>query len=81
MQKEGYRDAIRGTASIKVGVTAAGNIAQTGDTVTGQKRINFVMANADNALAQNQALAEIFIGFVGGIGNRNSQEFKVTWGV
>lgn len=81
MQKEGYRDAIRGTASMKVGVTSAGNIAQTGDTVTGQKRINFVMANADNALTQNQTLAEIFIGFVGGTGNRNSQEFKVTWGV
>lgn len=81
MQKEGYKNAIRGTASMKVGVDSAGNIAQTGDTVTGSKRINFTIANADNALVQNQQLAEIFIGFIGGSGDRLSQEFKVTWGV
>lgn len=81
MQKEGYRDAIRGTASIKVGVDSAGNIAQAGDTVTGQKRISFTAANADNNLTRNQELVELFIGFVGGTGNRQSQEFKVAWGV
>lgn len=80
MVKIGYKDALQGTASVKVNINADGNIAQDGDTIVGTKTFNFTTTNADNSLEQNESVTKLFIAtFLGGSYLPATQTFKVTW--
>lgn len=77
--KQGYKDAIRGTTSSKVPITADGNIAQSSEEISGTKRFNFRFANAENGLNDNSKLLNIFLGFVGGSIETGTNEMSVKW--
>lgn len=83
LDKEGYITAHRGTTKVKVAINENGDIASEDDVVAGSRYYSVNQVNASNNLADNQAILELFLGFVGASGSSDqaSNKMTVTWGV
>lgn len=80
LAKEGYEPAIQGITTAAIDATADGMIAGEDDTPAGTKRLAIRVANAENSLAQNNELLNIFISICGAQRQNESNKFQVTWG-
>lgn len=81
LEKTGYINAQRGTTRQKVFTNEDGNIAMEGDTHKGYKYINVNQVNAGNNLADNAAVIDVFLGFVGASTDSLSNTMTVKWSV
>ena len=54
------------TVGMRADITAAGNIAQSGDTAKGSKQINIVGIKKNATLAESEKVFEKFVGTIGG---------------
>lgn len=81
MFKAGYKNALRGTAMVKIDLNEQGQIAQSEEVAVATKTFNLNVANADNDLAANEKLTALFIGWVGGTQHNATQKMRVTWEV
>ena len=83
MEKTGYKEAYRGTASAGVNIDKNGNIiGSSGETAAGTKTLTFNMVNADNNLAENQAFVDIFINqILSSTYQPGTQKLRVNWEV
>ena len=81
MTKTGYKNAIRGTAMVKVDLDANGNIAVDDEVAVSTKTINFTVTNADNDLTANETFTNLFLDWVGANAQNSTQKFRVTWEV
>lgn len=78
LDKLGYKGANQGTTKIPVAINANGYIAQSGDTAAGTKMISINKVSADNSKMDNNAVADFFIGMLGGRFDSNNT-MSVTW--
>lgn len=82
MVKQGYREAYRGTAAVKVALNSEGNIAQSGETVAGTKKYQVSQVNAANGLNENTEVFNLFIGLIaGGTQDSLTSTMRVNWSV
>lgn len=82
LSKTGYRDAVRGVATVRIGLNADGNIAQDGESVAGVKKYQLSLVNAANGLEENTKALEVFVGLIAG-GKQDSltSTMRVNWSV
>lgn len=82
LDKEGYITAHRGTTKVRVPTTSDGNIAMEDDTATSVRYYSINQVNSSNNLADNQAVLNLFLGFVGAPETDPvDNKMTVTWGV
>lgn len=83
MEKEGYRPAYNGSASVRIDLDANGYVITDTDTeiAAGTKVFTINKATADNNAADNQRLFEIFIGFTNSSFTASTNTFSVKWEV
>lgn len=78
--KTGYGTLNTATTSVKVPLNANGSIAQSGEAVTGSKRISVKGVNIDNDLASNTAVVDVFVNyFAGGSQDSLSNTMSAKW--
>lgn len=80
MAKAGYSTLNIATTSVKVPTNLDGQIAQAGDTVKGDKRIQIKGVNIDNDLTSNTAVLDAFVTyFAGGSQDSLSNTMSAKW--
>lgn len=79
LAKTGYKDAIRGTTKVNVGIDADGYLIPPGGQAVANKKFQINKVSADNSLTDNTEVLNFFLSLANGVQDSLSNSMNVNW--